>query len=334
MREISAQTHTYVYMFLSSPIRSFSVTVGMPPSGRWPGENHSTAPLGSALGLRVAVTTTGCISQTRCVNTWRIGSVLAVARETGTPISLPTCAAVGATSSSRGTSGRHHMLASRPSSGRITRPSLPRHVTASAHSESTGDFARFFGAGRDMIVLFGVSQFFLFQALIALLQLVADAEDAQQIVFWQVGDITRAGWAEVGIVTAALALTLPFSQRAVWRLTVLRTGEAQAAALGVDVERLRVVTVLRFSALTTIAVCFVGAIGFVGLVGPHLARLTLGEDHRFLTPGSALFGMLLLSLAALLAKLLIPGAITPVGVLTSIIGAPALIYLLILRRPS
>ena len=195
-------------------------------------------------------------------------------------------------------------------------------------------FARFFGAGRDMIVLFGVSQFFLFQALIALLQLVADAEDAQQIVFWQVGDITRAGWAEVGIVTAALALTLPFSLRAVWRLTVLRTGEAQAAALGVDVERLRVVTVLRFSALTAIAVCFVGAIGFVGLVGPHLARLTLGEDHRFLTPGSALFGMLLLSLAALLAKLLIPGAITPVGVLTSIIGAPALIYLLILRRPS
>lgn len=195
-------------------------------------------------------------------------------------------------------------------------------------------FARVFGPGRDMIVLFGVSQFFLFQALIALLQLLADAEAAQQIVFWQVGDITRAGWTEVGIVAAALALTLPFSLRAVWRLTLLRSGEAQAAALGVDVERLRIATVLRFSALTAIAVCFVGSIGFIGLVAPHLARLTLGEDHRFLSPGSALFGMLLLSLAALLAKSVAPGALTPVGVLTSIIGAPALIYLLVLRRPS
>jgi len=188
------------------------------------------------------------------------------------------------------------------------------------------------GGGRETVVLFGISLVFLCNALTAALHYVADADSSQQIVFWTIGNLTKAGWPEVWIVAACLILILPFSLRQVWLLTLLRGGEAHARSVGIDVARLRFWGILRASILAAFAVCFVGTIAFIGLVGPHIARLLLGEDHRLLVPGSALCGALILSAASFLSKALLPGVIVPVGILTAIVGVPMLLGLLIGRR--
>jgi len=187
---------------------------------------------------------------------------------------------------------------------------------------------RIAGGARETVVLFGIALVFLCDALTAGLHFIADAEAIQEIVFWTIGNLTRAGWPEVIIVTVCLLAMVPFSLRDVWLLTLLRGGEAHARSIGVDVARLRAQVVLRMSVLAAFAVCFVGAISFVGLVGPHIARLLLGEDHRYLVPGSALCGALILSIASFLSKALIPGIIIPVGILTAVVGVPFLLVLL------
>lgn len=191
---------------------------------------------------------------------------------------------------------------------------------------------RFGGGARETVVLFGIALVFLCNALTSALHYVADADAIQQIVFWTIGNLTRAGWWEVSIVTACFLVVLPFSLRHVWWMTMLRGGEAHARSAGLDVARLRVQVILRTSVLAAFAVCFVGSIGFVGLVGPHIARLLLGEDHRALVPGAAICGALMLSVASFLSKSVLPGAIVPVGILTAVIGVPVFLALLAVQR--
>lgn len=193
-------------------------------------------------------------------------------------------------------------------------------------------FSQWAGGSRENIILFGIALFFLGEALTAGLQYVATAEAVQAIVFWGVGNLTKAGWDEVLWVSVCVLIILPFSLRQVWALTLLRVGETHAESLGLNRSRIRFWSLLRVSTLCAFAICFVGVIGFVGLVGPHIARMLLGEDHRFLVPGAVLSGALLLSLASWLSKALIPGVIIPVGIITALIGVPVFIYLIIRQR--
>lgn len=188
------------------------------------------------------------------------------------------------------------------------------------------------GGGGTTIVLYGIALVFLCEALTAALKYVASADVIQQIVFWNMGNLTRAGWLEVGIVTLVFLIVLPFSLRDVWLLTALRGGEDQAHSSGLSVNRIRLLVMTRVAILSAVAVCFVGTIGFIGLVGPHIARMVLGEDHRFLVPGACLTGAGLLSLASFLSKVLIPGAIVPVYIITAIIGVPVFLLLISWRR--
>lgn len=182
--------------------------------------------------------------------------------------------------------------------------------------------ARWRGGSTLGVVLFGIALVYSFQALVMLLQFVASEEALQGIVFWTMGSLARANWTTVGVMAAALVLAIPFSMRDAWKLTAVRLGEERAASFGIDVKRLRLVSLLRVSALAALAVSFVGTIGFVGLVAPHIARLLLGEDHRYYLPGSALAGALILSLASVASKTVLPGALIPVGIVTSLVGIP------------
>lgn len=188
-------------------------------------------------------------------------------------------------------------------------------------------------AGANTVVLFGIALVFTFNALVAFMQFVSSQEALQQLVFWSMGSLGRATWTSVYALLAVMLITFPFSLRSASQMTVLRMGEDRAHSFGINVARLRFMALMRISLLSGTAVAFVGTIGFVGLVAPHIARLMLGEDHKFLLPASALAGGLVMSLASVLSKILVPGVLLPVGIVTSIVGVPIFV-LLIFRRQS
>lgn len=192
--------------------------------------------------------------------------------------------------------------------------------------------ARTQGATVDTVVLFGIALLFAFEALGWLLQFIADSDALQQIVFWTMGSLARATWPKIAVVALVLAASLAASSRQAWALTALRGGEEQARSIGVAVERLRLVVLLRVSLLAATALAFVGTIGFVGLVGPHIARLLLGEDHRLFLPGAALAGALMLSLASIASKTIVPGVVLPIGIVTALVGVPLFVLLVLGRR--
>jgi iron complex transport system permease protein len=190
--------------------------------------------------------------------------------------------------------------------------------------------AKMRGAHTEVMVLAGIAVLFLFQALLTLLQYQASPEVLQAIVFWLFGSLARASWAKVSFVALLLIMALPALATDAWRLTALRLGEERARALGIRVEALRLRMFIWISILTAIAVCFVGTIGFVGLIAPHIARFLVGEDQRFFLPLSGLVGGILLSAASIASKAIVPGAVYPLGVVTALVGVP-FFFALILR---
>ncbi|MEM0673983.1 MULTISPECIES: FecCD family ABC transporter permease [Dickeya] len=182
------------------------------------------------------------------------------------------------------------------------------------------------------VVLFGIALVFTFNALVSVLQFVANEDTLQGLVFWTMGSLARSSWEKLGILLAVLAVVMPLSMMSSWKLTALRLGEDRAISFGINVRRLRLTTLLRISLLSALSVAFVGPIGFIGLVAPHIARMIFGEDHRFYLPASALTGALVLSLASVASKNLLPGVIIPVGIVTSLVGVPFFLSIILRNR--
>ncbi|AIU89318.1 iron chelate uptake ABC transporter family permease subunit [Pectobacterium versatile] len=182
------------------------------------------------------------------------------------------------------------------------------------------------------VVLFGIALVFTFNALVSMLQFIANEDTLQGLVFWTMGSLARASWEKLGILLLVLAIVMPISLMSSWKLTALRLGEDRAVSFGINVRRLRLATLLRISILSAISVAFVGPIGFIGLVAPHIARMIFGEDHRFYLPASALTGALVLSMASVASKNLIPGVIIPVGIVTSLVGVPFFLSIILRHR--
>ena len=191
---------------------------------------------------------------------------------------------------------------------------------------------RWGGMPASYIVLFGIALVFSFNALVSLLQFVATAEASQGVVFWTMGSLSRATWPKVLAMSVVFALVLPFSLFNAWKLTAFRLGEDRAASFGVNIKRLRLGSLLRVSLLSATAVAFVGTIGFIGLIAPHIARRLVGEDHRFYLPASALVGGVVLSLASVASKNLVPGMIVPVGIVTALVGIPFFMLIIFSMR--
>ncbi|MBA0170560.1 MULTISPECIES: FecCD family ABC transporter permease [Pectobacterium] len=182
------------------------------------------------------------------------------------------------------------------------------------------------------VVLFGIALVFTFNALVSMLQFIANEDTLQGLVFWTMGSLARASWEKLGILLLVLIIVMPISLMSSWKLTALRLGEDRAVSFGINVRRLRLATLLRISILSAISVAFVGPIGFIGLVAPHIARMIFGEDHRFYLPASALTGALVLSMASVASKNLIPGVIIPVGIVTSLVGVPFFLSIILRHR--
>ncbi len=170
------------------------------------------------------------------------------------------------------------------------------------------------------LILLGIMVDFLFTALQALVQYMATQNQLAEIMHWMFGSLSKASWPGVVATAATFAVVGAISARLNWRLTALSLGDDRARSLGIDAGRLRIGAFLMSAALTAVAVSFVGAIGFVGLVAPHLARGLVGEDQRFLAPSACLFGSVLLLCSSVIAKVVAPGVIVPVGIVTDILG--------------
>lgn len=211
-------------------------------------------------------------------------------------------------------------------------------VTANAFALAMGTscllflFTRLRGVSPEAMILVGIAMLFTFNALLAFLQYGASELQLAQLIFWQLGSLARASWAKVAVCCAVLAVVLPYFMSRSWALTALRMGEEKAAALGVNVSLLRMSVLAGVSLLSAVAVSFVGAVAFVGLVGPHIARMIVGEDQRGFLPLSALCGALIMSGTSIASKAITPGIVYPIGMITSLIGIPFFILLILGQR--
>lgn len=188
------------------------------------------------------------------------------------------------------------------------------------------------GVTVETIVLLGIALVFTFNAALSLMEYLASEQALAAVVFWTMGSLTKATWTKVAVTAAILVVCVPLFARQAWQLTALRLGDDKAASFGVNVRRLRLEALIIISLLASIPVSFVGTIGFVGLVGPHIARMLVGEDQRFFLPGSILCGALLLSATSVVSKILIPGAVLPIGVITALVGVPFFFSLIFTQR--
>jgi iron complex transport system permease protein len=185
------------------------------------------------------------------------------------------------------------------------------------------------GATPEMLVLSGITVLFFFQSLQSLLQFMASPEVLQQIVFWLFGTLLKANWTSVSVSAFILVVCLPFVMHDVWNLTAMRLGDANAASLGLNLDAMRQRSFIIVALLTSAAVCFVGTIGFVGLIAPHVSRAVIGEDQRYAIPLSAITGSIILISASVVGKILSPGTSIPVGIITAIAGIPMLMAVIL-----
>jgi iron complex transport system permease protein len=184
-------------------------------------------------------------------------------------------------------------------------------------------------ASPEVMILSGVALGALFTAGTMFLQYFADDVQLAAMVFWTFGDVARASWNEllvISIVTAAAAIYFIFNR---WNYNAINAGDETARGLGVPVDQIRLVGMVIASFVTATIISFVGIIGFVGLVCPHMVRRVVGDDHRFLIPGTLITGGLLLLGADTVARIMLAPHVLPVAILTAFIGAPVFIYLLI-----
>jgi iron complex transport system permease protein len=191
---------------------------------------------------------------------------------------------------------------------------------------------RYKRATPETMILTGVAMGSLFTASLSLVQYFARDVEVAAIVFWTFGDVARATWSDLAVMTAATVVGSVYFVKNSWNYNALNSGDETAQSLGVNVARLRIGGMLVASLVTAFIISFVGIIGFVGLVVPHIVRKAIGGDERFLMPVSCVVGAALLLASDTVARLVIAPVVLPVGILTSFVGAPMFIYLVVRGR--
>ncbi|MFV8432181.1 FecCD family ABC transporter permease [Vibrio owensii] len=189
-----------------------------------------------------------------------------------------------------------------------------------------------FGTSVTIMLLAGVAISALSGAAIGFMNFIADDQMLRDLTLWSMGSLAGANWSGIGLATVTLVLLMFWFQKKAMSLNALLLGESEARHLGVPVQKLKRQLILLSAVGVGITVSICGAIGFIGLVIPHLGRMLAGPDHRTLLPISALMGALLLTAADMFARVAVAPAELPVGIVTALIGAPFFIYLLFQQK--
>lgn len=182
------------------------------------------------------------------------------------------------------------------------------------------------------LILAGTALSAMFSGGSTLLQYFADDTSLGAVVFWTFGNLGNVGWRDLRFLAVIFALCFAFYLYNRWNYNAMEAGYDTAKSLGVNAERLMLLSMAVCSLSAAAAVSFAGIISFVGLIAPHMMRFFVGKDHRYLIPGSAVCGALLLILADAAAKLIAPPVILPIGAIMSFIGGPVFLILLFRGR--
>ncbi len=189
------------------------------------------------------------------------------------------------------------------------------------------------GLTPEAVILAGVALSSLFGAATVLLQVLSDESRLAMAVAWSFGDVGRSSWSQICWLSVAVFVLWLVGYVWRWHLNALDMGEEPAKTLGISVETLRWQGLIMAALVSALATAFHGVIAFVGLIAPHAARRIVGADHRFLVPVSAVLGAALLLLADTFSRVVLGTGSFPVGVVTSFLGAPLFLTLLLKRRP-
>ncbi len=180
------------------------------------------------------------------------------------------------------------------------------------------------------MILIGIAIMFLFNSVSQIMLLASSAETLQDAYLWRVGNTSRIDWNALPIMVSITVIVMAI----VWflsdKLNVMYAGDRGAQSMGVRPQKLRLVTLTLVSLMTAAIVSLTGTIGFIGLVGPHIARIFVGSNNRYLIPASAAFGAMFMAVADTVAKVTGPDGL-PVGVICSMVGGPLFIYILVKR---
>lgn len=192
--------------------------------------------------------------------------------------------------------------------------------------------ARFKKATPETMILAGVAMGFLFSAATTLLHYFASPDALKAAAVWMMGSFGRATWSNDASLAILLACCFPMLMMKSWDLNTMAAGDITAKSLGINVERARITQMAIASLATASIVSFIGTIAFVGLVAPHITRMVIGGDNRFVIPASCFCGAAFLLVADLIARTIISPVIIPIGIMTSFLGGPLFIYFIVRNK--
>ncbi len=182
------------------------------------------------------------------------------------------------------------------------------------------------------MILAGLAVMYIFSAMTAALKLMAEPEALASLYRWQVGSLNNMVWSDVPVMLAVTILGSVVIMCLSSKINMLASGDDTAKALGVDASKMRIICLVIVSLMTAAIVSYTGTIGFVGLVSPHVARLFIGADNRYLIPAAAFFGALLMLVSDFVGRVILAPSVLEVGVVTAFIGGPMFLYLIIRQR--
>lgn len=184
------------------------------------------------------------------------------------------------------------------------------------------------GATSETLILAGIGVNYLFQAANQLFTYLADDEQLSVMTFWGMGSLNDLNWNSVLFLALVSAICLPLLYWKAWDLNLMTVGDESAKSMGVEANRVRITVMVVSSLLVAAIISFIGVIGFVGLIAPHIGRILLGNDHRFLIPASGGIGGALLLIANAVSMNLLHSVVLPTGIIMSILGVPLFMFLI------
>lgn len=188
------------------------------------------------------------------------------------------------------------------------------------------------GSAAVTMILSGLAVMYFFNAITTYLMLRADPDDLAAVYTWQVGTLSTATWANIPVMLLIVIIGTIILMILSSKINILASGDEGATTLGIDAGKLRILCLIIVSLVSASVVSFTGIIGFIGLVSPHIVRIFIGGDNRYLIPASAVFGAAFLITCDLISRSALPQGAVPVGVVTSFIGGPMFLYLILRNK--